>query len=145
MPAWWLFELINLRTANWEYLGSDLFSPVQFALLSTISFSTVIPAVFETAALIGSFDWMQRFGSRPRLPATRYVFAGLFLMGVAMLSAMLAWPKIFYPFTWIALVLILEPTNYWSGRRCFLEQLREGDWRMVISLSIGGAGVRAVV
>src|SRR6266566_6957249 len=63
-PAWWLFELINLRTANWEYLGRDIFSPVQFALLSTISFSTVIPAVFETAALIGSFDWMQRFGSR---------------------------------------------------------------------------------
>ena len=136
-PVWWLFELINLRTANWEYLGRDLFSSVQFALLSTISFSTVIPAVFETAALIGSFDWMQRFGSSPRIPATRYIFPGLFLTGVAMLSAMLVWPKIFYPFTWIALVLILEPINYWIGRRCFLDELRDGDWRTVTSLSLG--------
>src|ERR1041385_4709104 len=29
-PVWWLFELINLRTANWEYLGRNLFSAVQF-------------------------------------------------------------------------------------------------------------------
>src|SRR5437762_4321906 len=32
-PVWWLFELINLRTANWEYLGRELFSPLQFNLL----------------------------------------------------------------------------------------------------------------
>src|SRR6476646_930550 len=30
VPAWWLFELINWRTANWEYLGRELFSPLQF-------------------------------------------------------------------------------------------------------------------
>ena len=47
-PVWWLFELINLRTANWEYLGRNLFSAVQFNVLSTISFSIVVPAVFET-------------------------------------------------------------------------------------------------
>ena len=28
-PVWWLFELFNLRTANWEYLGRDLFTPLQ--------------------------------------------------------------------------------------------------------------------
>ena len=27
-PVWWLFELINLRTGNWEYTGRDLFSPL---------------------------------------------------------------------------------------------------------------------
>src|ERR1700751_637184 len=47
VPVWWLFELINLRTGNWEYVGRELFSRVEFNLLSTISFSTVIPAVFE--------------------------------------------------------------------------------------------------
>src|SRR2546429_3510142 len=35
-PVWWLFELINLRTGNWEYLGRDLFSSFQFNLLCTI-------------------------------------------------------------------------------------------------------------
>ena len=133
-PVWWLFELINLRTANWEYLGRELFSSFQFNLLSTISFSIVVPAVFETAALIRSFDWMQRLRTGPRVAATSGVFLGLFAIGLAMLSAMLVWPKIFYPFTWTALVFILEPINHWTGRPHFLEELRQGDWRTVTSL-----------
>jgi hypothetical protein len=136
-PVWWLFELINLRTGNWEYLGRELFSPLQFNLLCTISFSIVVPAVLETAELMLSFDWMKRFASGPHIPAVRAVFIGLFIIGLAMFSAMLVWPTIFYPFTWTALVFILEPINYWTGRPYFLKRLREGDWRTVISLSIG--------
>src|ERR1041385_5712598 len=56
-PVWWLFELINLRTGNWQYLGRELFNPVLFNLLATISFSIVVPAVFESAELIRSFRW----------------------------------------------------------------------------------------
>ena len=137
-PVWWLFELINLRTGNWEYLGRALFSPLQFNLLSTVSFSTVIPAVFETAELMRTFGWMERFASGPRIPATRGMFVSLFIIGLATFSAMLVWPKIFYPFTWTALVFILEPINRWTGRPYFLEKLREGDWRTVLSLSLGG-------
>ena len=135
-PVWWLFELINLRTENWEYLGPELFDPLQLPL-STISFTVVAPAVFETAELIGNFGLMDRFASGPRLPSTHAVFAGLFVVGLAMLSAMLAWPTLFYPFAWIALVFILEPINRWTGRPYFLKELREGDWRTVISLSVG--------
>jgi hypothetical protein len=136
-PVWWLFELINLRTANWEYVGRELFSPLQFNLLSTISFSTVVPAVFETAELMLSFSWMECFRSGPRISTTRAVFIGLFVIGLATLLAMLIWPGIFYPFTWTSLVFILEPINYWTGRRYFLEKLRKGDWSTVISLAIG--------
>jgi hypothetical protein len=136
-PVWWLFELINLRTANWEYVGCELFSTLQFALLCTISFSVVVPAVFETAELMRSFRWMDPFARGPRAPAARAMFVGLFVIGLAMLAAVLVCPKIFYPFTWIALVLIFEPINYWTSRPYFLEQLRNGDWRTVISLSFG--------
>ena len=135
-PVWWLFELINLRTENWEYLGPELFDPLQLPL-STISFTVVAPAVFETAEVIGNFGLMDRFASGPRLPSTHAVFAGLFVVGLAMLSAMLAWPTLFYPFAWIALVFILEPINCWTGRPYFLKELRDGDWRTVISLSVG--------
>jgi hypothetical protein len=137
VPVWWLFELINLRTANWEYLGREFFSTLQFNLLSTISFSAVVPAVFETAELMLSFGWMQRFASGPRIRATAATFVDLFVVGLAMLSAMLAWPKIFYPFVWTSLVFIFEPINCWTGRPYFLKQLRDGDWRTVIALSLG--------
>ena len=136
-PVWWLFELINLRTANWEYLGREAVNPFEFNLLATISFSIVVPAVFETADLMRSFRWIDRFASGPRVPVTRAVFVGLFVVGLAMLSAMLVWPELFYPFAWISLVLIVEPINYWSGRPYFLKNLRVGDWRTVVSLAVG--------
>lgn len=137
VPVWWLFELINLRTGNWEYLGRESFNPLPFDLLATISFSTVIPAVFETAELIRNCGWIQRFGVGPRVRATPATFVGLFVVGLLMLLAMLIWPKVFYPFVWTSLVFIFEPINYWTRRPYFLEQLRHGDWRTVVALSLG--------
>jgi len=136
-PVWWLFELINQRTNNWEYLGSDTFTAVEYYLLCTVSFSTIMPAVFETAELACSFRWMQRFAAGPRLQPTPALNGGLFLGGAAMLALALAWPRLFYPFVWTSLVLILEPLNCWLGRRHFLQDLQHGDWRPVLSLSLG--------
>ena len=137
IPAWWLFELINWRTANWQYLGREFFTTFQFNLLSTIAFSTVIPAVFETAELVETFHWMRRLRSWPRWPATAAVFVGMFTAGLVMLTAMLVWPKTFYPFVWISVVFILEPINHWTGHPHFLQSLRRGDWRTVVSLALG--------
>jgi hypothetical protein len=136
-PVWWLFELINDRTHNWEYLGSNTFTAFEYYALCTISFSTVMPAVFETAELVLSFRWVQRFASGSRLQATPALNLALFLSGLAMLMLTLAWPRYFYPFVWTSLVLILEPVNCWLGRRHFLQDLQRGDWRFVISLSLG--------
>ena len=141
-PVWWLFELFNLRTANWEYLGRDLFRPLQYNLLCTIAFSIVVPAVFETAELIQTFAWTKSFRSGPRVPATPPVFVALFIAGLGMLILVMAWPTIFYPFTWTSLVLIFEPVNYWMGRPHFLQQLRDGDWRTVVSASTRRTGMR---
>jgi hypothetical protein len=30
-PVWWIFELLNLRTQNWIYIGADVFTPLQYA------------------------------------------------------------------------------------------------------------------
>lgn len=136
-PVWWLFELINSRTGNWEYLGSNSFSQLQYYLLCTLSFSTVMPAVFATAELARTFRWMERFGFGPRLRPMPALNLGLFLTGLGMLGLTLAWPRHCYPLVWTSLALILEPMNRWLGRGNLLEALRNGDWRPVISLSLG--------
>src|SRR5437868_1482205 len=82
-PVWWIFEVINSRTANWEYLGSNTLTPFEYYLLCTVSFSTVMPAVFETAELARTFRWLQKLGSGPRLQPTAKLNLGLFLAGVA--------------------------------------------------------------
>jgi len=137
VPAWWLFEAINHRTGNWEYLGSNAFTDLEYYLLCTISFSTVMPAVFETAELAASFRWMARLVEGPRLRPTAATYRCMFLTGAAMLALTLSWPKVFYPFVWTSLVFLLEPINCWLGRRHFMQDVRRGDWRPVASLAVG--------
>jgi hypothetical protein len=137
VPVWWLFEAINRRTGNWEYLGSNAFTDLEYYLLCTVSFSTVMPAIFETTELVSSFRWLERFAAGPRLAPTPALNLGLFLGGGATLTLALAWPKYCYPFVWTSLVLILEPLNCWLGRRHFLQTLQRGDWRLVASLAVG--------
>jgi len=54
-----------------------------------------------------------------------------------MLALTLLWPKYFYPLVWGAVFLILEPLNIARRRRHLFTWLKDGDWRPVISLSVG--------
>jgi hypothetical protein len=136
VPGWWLFEFINDRTGNWEYLGAGTFTPFQYYALCTLSFSTVMPAAFETAELVRTFHWVKSLRPGARIPDTPRVNRQMLLTGLVMFSLTLLWPKFFYPLVWISLVLIFEPMNRRLGRPHFLAWLQHGDWRPVISLSL---------
>jgi len=136
-PAWWLFELLNLRAENWIYEGREFFTDFEYFLLASLSFSTVMPAVFGTAELVGTFGWMTRVGRGPAIVPTRTTLVGLFLTGWLMLALLLLWPKYFFPFMWASVFLILEPTNVLLRNRSLVAHTAEGDWRPVLALSVG--------
>lgn len=136
-PGWWLFEFLNKRLKNWEYLGSETFSGLQYFVLCTISFSTVMPAVFATAELARTWRWIDRKQNGPRVPSKPAIYVALFATGLAMIALMLIWPKYFYPFAWASLVFILEPLNRWLKHPHFIQDLDHGDWRKVIALGVG--------
>jgi hypothetical protein len=136
-PAWWFFELINRRTQNWQYLGAEVFSGLEYIVLATVSFSTVMPAVFETAELIRTCRWIESRSRGPRLEPTVGLTVGLLMTGLIMLALTLGWPRYCYPFVWGSVFLILEPLNVFLGRKSFFDWLRVGDWRPVIALSAG--------
>jgi hypothetical protein len=136
-PVWWLFEVINWRTQNWEYLGRESFSDLSFFVLSSFSFSTVIPAVFGTAELVSTMGWIKRLPKGPVIKPVPAVLAGFLLIGLAMLSAMLIWPKLFFPFIWLSFYFILAPVNVWLGNRSLSEYTAVGNWQPVVALWIG--------
>ena len=86
VPAWWLFEIINLRTQNWFYHGTERFSPLVFFFLSSINFSIVIPAVFGMAELAGSFDFIRRAKPGLVIRDDRRTTTAFFLAGLGMLA-----------------------------------------------------------
>jgi hypothetical protein len=137
-PAWWIFEWINKRTQNWEYLGGSKFSGIEYFILSSISFSTVMPAVFESAELIQGLRFLQKWNRGPRLPFSARSRALFVTAGFVMLGMTYLFPRQCYPFVWTSLVLILEAINASLGRPSLLKEVSKGDWRWTLSLAAGG-------
>jgi hypothetical protein len=137
VPAWWLFELINWRTQNWMYEGRQYLADSQYVVLSSVSFSTVMPAVFGTAELASTFSWIRRIGRGPLIVPRPAILLALLTTGCLMLALLLLWPRYFFPFAWISVYLMLEPLNVWLGNRSLIEHTAEGDWRPVLALWLG--------
>lgn len=137
VPAWWLFEVINWRTQNWYYVGENLFSGAEYFLLSSLSFSTVMPAVFGTAELAGTFPWINKMKCALRITLTPATLITLFIIGCIMLALMLIWPVYFFPFVWLSVYFILEPFNVRLKNRTLLQYIAVGDWRPVLALWVG--------
>lgn len=136
-PVWWIFEATNQRLQNWHYLGAENFSPLVFSLWATLSFTTVIPAVFGATELAASFNLFHR---QPRLPAVRPdlpTTLGFFIAGLVMFALMIAYPRIFFPFIWLSIFFILEPINIWLGFPALTRWLIHRDWRSVLTLWTG--------
>ncbi len=136
-PIWWVFEVLNLRTQNWRYIGAESFSSLAYAFWTTLSFTTVVPAVFGSAELIASFDFVKRLRPGPLIRPDRRTTVGFFLAGWAMLALLLAWPNVFFPFIWFSLYFIIEPINVWRGNRSLADWTGRGDWRPVVTLWLG--------
>jgi hypothetical protein len=136
VPVWWLFEAFNLRTQNWQYLGGERFGPLTYFVLTSLSFSTVMPAIFETAELVRSAGWMRRLSGGPRLGPSRPVLLAMLGLGFVMLALSVIRPEYFYPFLWGSVFFLVEPINAWRGRYSLLGYLRHGDWQPVAALAL---------
>ena len=144
-PAWWLFEAFNLRTQNWSYLGAEQFSTLQYAFWTTLSFTTVMPAVMGSAELAGSL-WLfhpQIMSATPHASRGLVIYPGrfttlaFFIAGFLMLALLLIWPRLFFPFIWLSVYFIIEPVNVWLGNRSLADATKAGDWWPVIALWLG--------
>lgn len=132
-PVWWLFEWINLRTQNWIYLGREQFSALSYFCFATLNFSTVIPAVFETAEWTGMLRRIETLPAGPRLAADHRLAAA----GALMLALLLLFPAVFYPLVWMFPLCLLEPLNRRLGFPSLWNGWERGDWRTTAALGAG--------
>ncbi len=133
-PGWWLFEALDTRTQNWHYVGRSFFSDTQYALLASLSFSTVMPAVFGTAQWVRTWPWFRRPRRGPRIRPTRGLLLAFFGSGWVMLGVLWAWPRYGFPFLWLALYFILEPLNAWLKFPTLLRWAKGGNWQPIYTL-----------
>ena len=141
--VWWVFEAFNLRTQNWIYIQPTPVGPIRFVLEASLDFSTVLPAIFETAALLrcmsptGMTSFLQRRSDAGiRLsPATGFAWMGL---GIVSLFLALWNPSLFFPGVWLCLLLLVDPINALLGQPSLLVAVRNGQWRDPAILGLAG-------
>lgn len=137
-PLWWLFEAANVRLQNWHYHLPHEYSWWHYRAESSLAFSTVLPALFETSDLLKTTR-LGRIGTHwKRLTPTGTALRVLVVTGALMLLATLIWPRYFFPLIWISGFLLIDPINALAGRPSLLLSAGRGRWNPLIVLVSSG-------
>jgi hypothetical protein len=131
IPLWWLFEWLNGFLQNWHYQTPRPIAQWEYFLMASLSFSTVVPAVLETAELLSSFRIGERLPRPPAWHIERGTAIRLFLLGWVMLVLVIVAPRYAFPLTWLSVFFILEPVNVMLGQRSIGAFVRHGNWAAV--------------
>jgi hypothetical protein len=136
VPLWWLFEGFNEVVGNWRYHQAARYATLENVLLSSLAFSTVVPAVLTTAELVRSFrlDPLRRL---PRIEPTPALLTAIFVAGWVMVGLTLGWPELFFPLVWLSVVFILDPVATWLGGRSLAWHIGRGDWSPLFTIALG--------
>jgi hypothetical protein len=138
IPLWWVFESLNERLGNWEYVYPRQTGFLARHLSASISFSTVVPALFETAELYRSTALPVRLGRWKRFAPSRSGLIGCAALGVAMLLLTLSFPRQAFPFVWLSLFFAIDPIVEFGGGRSINAQVARGRWDTVVTLCLAG-------
>lgn len=138
IPMWWFFEYINLFLQNWYYLVPELMNPTEIFWLKNISFSTVIPAVFSTAFLFLQFvHWKKREANVDSMAVAPSKLVLAAVVGLTLFPLMALYPREFFPFLWVAPLLIIDPINYRFGFPSLISTLKKKDMKLIFAFAFG--------
>jgi hypothetical protein len=134
---WWLFEYLNRYVQNWHYTGVE-FSPLEYFLYASLSFSTVLPAFASTREWLASFPSLERFRSFPPLSITRPTRVALLTLVVAATGLFFlgSYPEYLFPLLWISPLLILVSLQALMKEAHVFSSLARGDWRGVLGSAL---------
>jgi hypothetical protein len=136
--VWWGFEWANERVQNWHYLRPYDIPDWYANLVSCVFFSTVIPAVWETADWLRGTTWLRNLPALRKITYPRFLPYLFILAGIASLLLSLIWPEYFFGLIWGFLAMLLDPINYLAGRPSMIGYLERGNWRIPLAFYLAG-------
>jgi hypothetical protein len=138
MLFWWIFEFVNMPLKNWSYSGLEGIGGLK-TVFGSLSFATVLPAMFETFELIRTMHLFDKKKLARKYRITKRFLHFMMALGIAFFAAPMFLPKIAFPLVWISFFLILDPINYLHGQPSIIGHLK--DRKLAIPLSLLLAGI----
>lgn len=140
---WTFFEILNLRIANWHYVGLAFSHPFWEISFGVLAFGTVLPLVLETYEILEA----TRLWRNLKFPQWKWWGEPGYLwiiIGMVMLALPVFLPKYFFWTIWLAFIFILDPLvgcyaflGEKKGKDLFSE-LKEGKARIFCLLLLTG-------
>jgi hypothetical protein len=141
-PVWWLFEAYNSRIQNWHYtldrpFGLD-WNPFWYNIMSTLCFSTVLPAVMTMSCLLATFapfrSQIRNDNNKTNAPRSWLIAEGV--IGIIGLITPIIWPQYCFGLVWLGPLMTLDVINALAKRRAAITYLYAGNWRIIILLAV---------
>lgn len=137
--SWFVFEYQNFFVLeNWYYPNNQVFTNFGNISWQLMSYTTVLPAIFEFYFLLRTFPVMRdryAFGPKISVPVTgQYI---MLFVGLIFLFLMGLFPHEMFWMLWVSLIPVLVPAmnigKYWTP---FTEISKKGDWSNVILIAL---------
>ena len=135
-PVWWWFELVNVRVGSWEYIRTSEYDGLEYTLLASLAFSTVVPALDSAWRL--TLPRLRFLEAVPPPRGDRRLFAGEVAVGLGMLPLVYGFGEVFFPLVWVSPFLVVDGLVGLRGGRSILMDLRAGEWRLAVGVGIAG-------
>ncbi len=135
---WWFFEYLNQFAQNWFYTGVD-YGPAAYSIHATISFSTVLPAVYTSRMWLANIQWFKkRFHGLPSLQRSmpKSLSWLILLLSCAGLVGIALRSEEFFALVWLAPLALLTALQHIAGRKTLFTSLTDGDWRPAVSAAM---------
>jgi hypothetical protein len=137
MLFWWLFEFVNIPLRNWSYLGLEGLG-VWKDLFGSVSFATVLPALFETVELVRSVHLFDKVKLHKKHRLTKRFLHSMMLLGAVCFMTPLILPNFAFPLVWLSFFFILDPINYLHKQPSIVGHLKDGKLTIPVSLLFAG-------
>jgi len=134
---WWIFEFLNIFIINWVYSGIGGLGNLK-NIFASVSFATVLPALFETTELIRAIHLFDKMKLKKKHKITKtflYIMIGL---GAACFILPAVFPKFAFPLVWLSFFLILDPINYINNQPSIIGHLKNRKLAVPLSLLLAG-------
>jgi hypothetical protein len=135
---WWYFEYMNGFVQNWYYVGAD-YGRLKIFLLSTLAFSTVLPAVSSISSLLSSYSWIKKGFTgiwKIQNPMPKFSAFLIFIFSSIGLALIGLFPTYIFPLVWISPLLIIVSMQIFFNDEHIFSDISEGNWSIIVSASV---------
>ncbi|OHD12719.1 MAG: small-conductance mechanosensitive channel [Spirochaetes bacterium GWD1_27_9] len=136
--SWFLFEYFNyLVVGNWFYPNNEVFTNFGNIVWFSLSYATIIPAIFEWFTLLHTFDSFRlRYSCGPTIHFTFKAKIIFLILGILLSFGMGFFPFALFWGLWTCLIPILAAVMSIVGSWTAFVPLKKGDWTPIILIAL---------